>query len=124
MMVLGLILCAQALLAGRRVGAGETAHGGAAEPVEGDSDAEGAGIGGLVRAGGMLAIGIVYLLIVRTLGYAPAIALLIAAAALYGGAALSWRLFAIAVTGAVLYWLVFVWLLGIPLPGGVLADIF
>jgi hypothetical protein len=72
----------------------------------------------------MLGIGIAYLLIVRTVGYVPAIAALIIAAALYGGTALSWRVFAIGVAGALLYWMVFVAVLGIRLPGGFFADLF
>ena len=126
MIGLGLVLCVQALLAGRRDRANApaaTAFPPTAADPDPEPESERGGIDGLLRAAGMLAIGIVYLLIVRTVGYVPAIAALIVAATLYGGARLSWRVFAIGVAGALLYWLVFVWLLGIPLPGGVLADI-
>ena len=125
MIGLGVILCGRALIANRAravpKGAGVSVAP-AADELE--SESEFSGLGGLARAGGMLAIGILYLLIVRTVGYVPAVAALIIAAALYGGAALSWRVFAIGIAGAVLYWLVFVLFLGIPLPGGPLADLF
>jgi putative tricarboxylic transport membrane protein len=126
MIGLGVILCGRALIATRRrMAASPVAVGGPAEAAaEADSESEFSGLGGLARAAGMLAIGIAYLLIVRVVGYVPAVAALIVAAALYGGAVLSWRVFAIGIAGAVLYWLVFVLFLGIPLPGGPLADLF
>lgn len=115
---LGLILCVQSLwaLRGRRLaaaGAGADASGG-----EGHG-----GTKGMLRAAGMLALGIAYLLILRWLGYVPSIALLIIAAALYLGTPFSWRVVAIGIGGAVAYWVVFVWMLGIPQPPGLLAGI-
>ncbi|MDQ3557843.1 MAG: tripartite tricarboxylate transporter TctB family protein, partial [Pseudomonadota bacterium] len=82
------------------------------------------GLRSVARAGGMLLLGIGYLLIVRFLGYVPSIALLMIAATLYLGTPFSWRVPAIGVAGALVYWLVFVWLLGIPLPAGRLAELF
>jgi putative tricarboxylic transport membrane protein len=113
---LGLILCLQSLWAirARRAVAG-------AQPAGTDEDH---GVRGLLRAAGMLALGIVYLLIVRWLGYVPSIALLIIASALYLGTPFSWRVVAIGVAGAIAYWVVFVWLLGIPQPSGLLAGLF
>ena len=127
MIGLGIVLCGRALIAGRRRRVAVTAvpeSGTAEAAADADSEREFSGFGGLVRAAGMLAIGIAYLLIVRAVGYVPAVAALIVAAALYGGAALSWRVFAIGIGGALVYWLVFVLFLGIPLPGGPLADLF
>jgi hypothetical protein len=125
MIGLGVILCGRALIA-RRARAVPKSAGAPAAPAADElgSESEFSGLGGLARAAGMLAIGIVYLLIVRVVGYVPAVAALIVAAALYGGAVLSWRVFAIGIGGALLYWLVFVLFLGIPLPGGPLADLF
>ncbi len=125
MIGLGAILCAQALLAAR-AGRQAAAAPGVPEAADDDLDAEArrSGLGGLGRAAGMLALGIGYLLVVRYLGYILSIALLIVAAALYQGAALSWRVFAIGIAGALAYWLIFVLLLGIPLPGGLLAEYF
>lgn len=121
MIALGVVLCVQSLLAGRRKRA--------LEPIDRDAEqldqeVEGIGFAGILRAGGLLAIGIAYLMIVRTVGYVPAIGALIVACALYGGAALTWRVFAIGIVGALFYWVLFVLILGIPLPAGILSSIF
>jgi putative tricarboxylic transport membrane protein len=72
-----------------------------------------------LRAAGMLLIGIGYLAVVGTVGYMLAVALLVLATALYLGQSPSARLGLLAVGLAVLYYLIFVRLLGIPLPPGV-----
>jgi hypothetical protein len=66
----------------------------------------------------MLLIGIAYLAVVGTIGYLPAVLLLILATARYVGRPWSLELLAVAAGGAVLYYLMFVRLLGIPLPPG------
>lgn len=124
MLGLGLILTAKGLLAGRT----------AAVPgsPEAEDEAEGPDAGpphaapatALLRVAGLVAIGAAYLLVVRTIGYAPAIALLIAATALHGGVRPGMRLVAIAVAGAAAYYVLFVLVLGIPLPAGRLFQIF
>ncbi len=70
----------------------------------------------LRRAGGVFAIGIGYLLIVPLAGYFLTLVLVIAAMALYQGERASARLATIAVAGAAVFWLLFVGLLGIPMP--------
>jgi hypothetical protein len=72
-----------------------------------------------LRAAGMLLIGIGYLLIVGTIGYVPAIALLVLATARFIGRPWSAELVLVAVGGALFYYLLFVRLLGIPLPPGI-----
>jgi putative tricarboxylic transport membrane protein len=72
-----------------------------------------------LRALGMLLIGVGYLVLVGTIGYVPAVALLVMATALYLGEGLSARLLVVAAGLALFYYLVFVRLLGIPLPPGV-----
>lgn len=72
-----------------------------------------------LRAAGMLLIGIAYLIVVGTIGYLPAIALLVLATARYMGRPWSAELVGVAVGGALLYYLIFVRLLGIPLPPGI-----
>jgi len=125
MIVLGLILCAQALLAGRAKRVAEPAPGAGDAPIGDMADEDRPqGVRSVARAGGMLLLGIGYLLIVRFLGYIPSIALLMIAATLYLGTPFSWRVPAIGVAGALVYWLVFVWLLGIPLPAGRLVELF
>ena len=118
---LGLILCAQSFwaLRARRSAAAPVA----AAPVVTEADNESHGTRGVLRALGMLALGIVYLLIIRWVGYVPSIALLIVAASLYLGTPFSWRVIAIGVAGAVVYWVVVVWVLGIPQPAGLLGDL-
>jgi ABC-type cobalamin transport system permease subunit len=49
-------------------------------------------------------------------GFGPALALLIAAIALYEGAVPSWRMALVAVAGALAFWLLFVQLLGVEQP--------
>jgi hypothetical protein len=120
MIGLGAILVMQALWAVRATRAAHPAP----TPADEDLDAEArrSGVAGVLRAAGMLGLGIAYLLVIPWLGYIPSIALLIVAAALYQGAALSWRVFAIGIAGALAYWLIFVRLLGIPLPAGWLGS--
>ena len=104
---LSVLLIAQELRRGR----GATAAAGGQE-VDAGSAAH-------LRAAGMLLIGVAYLLAVGTIGYLPAIALLVLATARYMGQPWSAQLFAVAVGGALLYDLIFVRLLGIPLPAGI-----
>jgi putative tricarboxylic transport membrane protein len=116
---LGAILCGQAFLALRARPAGVPAPAAPHAPTEGRGSLD-----GLLRAGGMLAIGIGYLLIVRYLGYIASIALLIVASALYLGTPFSWRVIAIGIAGAVVYYIVFDLILGIPQPTGLLMRLF
>jgi putative tricarboxylic transport membrane protein len=73
-----------------------------------------------LRAMGLVAIGFAYIVIVDKLGYAVSIALLIAGVTWYEGIRLGWRLVAVAVGGAALFWLIFVRLLDVPQPTGLL----
>lgn len=72
-----------------------------------------------LRALGLLVIGAAYLLVVGTIGYLPAMALLLLATAYYIGRPWSAGLLVVALGGAGLYDLIFVRLLGIPLPQGI-----
>lgn len=72
-----------------------------------------------LRAAGMLLIGIAYLAVVGTLGYLPAIGLLVLAVARYMGRPWSTELVAVAIGVALLYYLIFARLLDIPLPPGI-----
>ncbi len=72
-----------------------------------------------LRAVGILLLGVAYLTVVGTIGYLPAIALLLLATARYVGRPWSADLFLVALGGAVFYYLLFVRLLGIPLPPGI-----
>jgi putative tricarboxylic transport membrane protein len=124
MVTLGLIQCLQAVLAGRmpspNVPVTATTNGAdEIEPVDEGS----VGWAGLARAGGLLAIAVGYLLVIKVIGYPLAVATLLIAVSIYGGAKVTWRVFAIGIAGAVVYWVLFVEILGIPLPTGILASI-
>jgi hypothetical protein len=73
-----------------------------------------------LRALGLLGIGALYMPAAWILGYVPALILLILGIALYEGMRPSWRVVGIAIGGATLFWLLFVVLLGVPQPAGLL----
>ncbi len=73
-----------------------------------------------LRALGLLGVGALYIPFALLLGYVPALFLLIACIALYEKAKLSWRMAVIAVAGALLFWLLFVALLGVRQPQSIL----
>lgn len=70
----------------------------------------------LWRAGGALAIGVAYLLIVPAIGYPFAIALTIASMAAYQGERLGWRLALLACAGAGALFVLFDQVLGVSMP--------
>lgn len=74
----------------------------------------------ILRAGGLLICGIGYVLLVETLGYPASIALLIVVVALYMGERASFRVLLIGVVGALAMWIMFVQLLGVAMPAGLL----
>lgn len=73
-----------------------------------------------LRALGLLALLIAYLVAVPWLGYGLAIAALLGATALYAGARPGVTVLCASVAGAILFWLMFKLLLGIQMPAGVL----
>jgi hypothetical protein len=87
----------------------------------GNEQGEGAADATPLRAAGFAAIAAAYVLLVSFIGYVMAIALLIAAVALYEGEKPSLRLAIVAAGGAVAFWLLFVKLLGVPQPPGLLG---
>ena len=72
------------------------------------------------RALGLLAILVAYLLAVPQVGYALSVAGLLAATAVYAGARPGVTLAITAVAGALFFWVMFKFLLGIPMPAGIL----
>jgi cell division protein FtsW (lipid II flippase) len=108
--VLSVLLIGQSLLAQRRA---VTTRATAASAEETRQDRYRA-----LRALGMLAIGVAYLILLPLIGYAVSLALLIFAAAWYQeGARRKW-LIPTAIIGAGLFWLIFVQLLQIDQPAG------
>jgi len=76
-----------------------------------------------LRALGMLALGVGYLLVVPYLGYTLTIMGLLLAASLYIGARFGPKTLAIAGIGGVSFYLLFVKFLNIPLPAGIWPDL-
>lgn len=72
------------------------------------------------RALGFLAVAVLYVIVAPLLGFGPALAVLIAAVAMYEGMRPSWRLAAVAASGALVFWLLFVQLLGVEQPASFL----
>lgn len=108
--VLGVILIARTLLVARAVAATATAA---------DDEEEQAS---LPRGIGLLLIGAAYVFLLPFVGYIIATALMIAAVALYEGAPKSWVIPAAAIAGGVLYWAIFVKLLGVHQPTGLIFQ--
>jgi len=72
----------------------------------------------LWRVAGMLAIGIVYMLVVPWLGYLLSIAALILATTYYQGGAINRQVAVVALSGGILFWLLFVELMRVQQPPG------
>jgi putative tricarboxylic transport membrane protein len=72
----------------------------------------------LWRVGGMLLIGVIYIIAAPWIGYIPSLAALILATTYYQGGAINRHVALVSVSGAVFFWLLFVLLLGIPQPAG------
>ena len=71
-----------------------------------------------LRVVGMLLIGIAYILVIPYLGYLLSVALLIATTTYFQGGSLNRRTILVAISGAVLFWTLFIWLLRIQYPAG------
>jgi hypothetical protein len=71
------------------------------------------------RALGMLAIGALYIPVASFVGYPIALFLLLVAVALYERKAPDWRMFAVAAGGALFFWFVFAFILGVRQPEGI-----
>jgi putative tricarboxylic transport membrane protein len=72
------------------------------------------------RAGGILAIGVGYIFLVESVGYALAVLAVLFATAVYMGQRLSLTLVSVAIGGAIVFWVIFAEILNIPLPKGIL----
>jgi putative tricarboxylic transport membrane protein len=72
----------------------------------------------LWRVAGMLAIGVVYILVAPWLGYLLSIAALILATTYYQGGAINRQVAVVALSGGIFFWLLFVVMMGIQQPPG------
>ncbi len=82
--------------------------------------AEKEGIDKHLRSAGMLALGILYLVLLPWFGYVLTIFLFILAVAVYAGTRLDWKPVAVSAIGAGALWFSFVKLFSIPMPTGTL----
>ena len=74
------------------------------------------------RALGMLGIGALYILVASFLGYLIALFLLIVGVALYERQKPDWRPFVVAGCGALFFWFIFAFVLGVRPPEGILFQ--
>lgn len=78
----------------------------------------------LLRVFGMLMIGVLYVALVPSLGYLISLAALIVATTYYQGGVINRYVAIVGVSGALFLWLLFVQVLGIPQPAGLLPSLF
>jgi len=83
-----------------------------------DADADDDETSTLPRALGVLACAALYVAVAWLAGYIVAAAVALLAVMLYEGARFDWRVVAVAVLGAVFFWLMFVLFLGVEQPVG------
>lgn len=76
----------------------------------------------VTRVAGMLAFGVAYIVVVPWLGYVPTLAGLICVTTWHQSGVVTRATVLVAVAGAIVFWLVFVALLGIPQPPGIWAQ--
>jgi hypothetical protein len=70
------------------------------------------------RVLGMLLIGVAYIVVVPYLGYLVSVAMLITATTYFQGGQVNRRTLVVALSGAALFWVLFIWLLRIQYPAG------
>ena len=78
----------------------------------------------VLRPAGVVAIGAIYIVVVPWLGYIVSLAGLIAATTYYQGGGANRFVVIVAVSGALLFWLLFVAILGIQHPAGIWPSLF
>jgi hypothetical protein len=113
--LLSVLLVARSLFAGAQRG-GDDRTPTLALPLEGGGKRE-----GHLRALGIAALGAAFVALAPFLGYPVALALLLAAATLYYGAAPRPQVALYAAGGAAVLWLVFARVLGVAMPAGLLG---
>jgi hypothetical protein len=73
---------------------------------------------GIPRVIGMLLIGVAYIIVLPWLGYLLSVAALITATIYFQGGSINGRSILVALSGAAVFWLLFIWLLRIQYPAG------
>jgi putative tricarboxylic transport membrane protein len=77
----------------------------------------------VARVIGMLLIGIAYIVILPWLGYLLSVAALISATIYFQGGSINGRSILVALSGAAVFWLLFIWLLRIQYPAGLWPSV-
>ena len=77
----------------------------------------------LGRVIGMLLIGVAYILVLPWLGYLLSVAALIAATTYFQGGSINLRSILVAISGALCFWVLFIWLLRIQYPAGLWPSV-
>jgi putative tricarboxylic transport membrane protein len=75
------------------------------------------------RVIGMLLIGVAYIVVLPWLGYLVSVAALIIATINFQGGSINGRSILVALSGAVVFWLLFIWLLRIQYPAGLWPSV-
>ena len=77
----------------------------------------------LGRVIGMLLIGVAYIVVLPWLGYLLSVAALIAATTYFQGGSINLRSILVAISGALCFWVLFLWLLRIQYPAGLWPSV-
>jgi hypothetical protein len=77
----------------------------------------------LGRVIGMLLIGVAYIVVLPWLGYLLSVAALIAATTYFQGGSINRRSILVAISGALCFWVLFIWLLRIQYPAGLWPSV-
>jgi len=77
----------------------------------------------LGRVIGMLLIGVAYIVVLPWLGYLLSVAGLIAATTYFQGGSINLRSILVAISGALCFWVLFIWLLRIQYPAGLWPSV-
>jgi putative tricarboxylic transport membrane protein len=72
---------------------------------------------------GMLLIGVAYIVVLPWLGYLVSVAALIIATIYFQGGSINGRSILVALSGAAVFWLLFIWLLRIQYPAGLWPSV-
>jgi putative tricarboxylic transport membrane protein len=75
------------------------------------------------RVAGMLLIGVAYIVVLPWLGYLLSVAALIAATTYFQGGSINRRSILVAISGALCFWVLFIWLLRIQYPAGLWPSV-
>jgi hypothetical protein len=71
----------------------------------------------------MLLIGVAYIIVLPWLGYLLSVAALITATIYFPGGSINGRSILVALSGAAIFWLLFIWLLRIQYPAGLWPSV-